>query len=98
MGTGAAYVGDLCCLMMSENPISSTGPYGSGAYSISPEQLAAMGAGQQLGQQATGHLANVQIVPTIQIRPGYHFRVLVTRDLVFSGAYAESASAEGAVR
>jgi type IV secretory pathway VirB10-like protein len=85
-------------MMMSENPVSSTGPYGNGAYSISSEQLAAMGAGQQLGQQATGHLANVQIAPTIQIRPGYHFRVLVTRDLVFSGAYAESASAEGEVR
>jgi type IV secretory pathway VirB10-like protein len=85
-------------LMMSENPVSSTGPYGGGAYSISPEQLAAMGAGQQLGQQAMGHLANVQIAPTIQIRPGYHFRVLVTRDLVFSGAYAESTSAEGEVR
>jgi type IV secretory pathway VirB10-like protein len=85
-------------MMMSENPVSSTGPYGNGAYSISPEQLAAMGAGQQLGQQATGHLANVQIAPTIQIRPGYHFRVLVTRDLVFSGSYADGADTAGGTR
>ena len=82
-------------MMMSENPVSSTGPYGGGAYSINPEQLAAMGAGQQLGQQATGHLANVQIAPTIQIRPGYHFRVLVTRDLDFSGSYESAADVQG---
>jgi hypothetical protein len=71
--TGPAHLGDLCGHDESETPVSSTGPYGNGAYSISPEQLAAMGAGQQLGQQAMGHLANVQIAPTIQIRPGYHF-------------------------
>jgi type IV secretory pathway VirB10-like protein len=54
-----------------------------------------MGAGQQLGQQAMGHMATVQVAPTIQIRPGYHFRVLVTQDLVFSGSYPETADAEG---
>ena len=80
-------------MMMSQYPLTSSGPYGNGSYSISPGQMAAMGAGQQLGQQAIGHMASVQIAPTIEIRPGYHFRVLVTRDLVFSGPYADSASA-----
>jgi type IV secretory pathway VirB10-like protein len=32
-------------------------------------------------------LANVK--PTITIRPGYTFRILVTRDMVFSGPYAQ---------
>ena len=73
----------------------TSGAYGAGAYSMSPSQMAAMGAAQQLGQQAMGHMANVQIAPTIQIRPGYHFRVLVTRDLVFSGPYADAAEHDG---
>ena len=61
---------------------------------LSPGQMAAMGAGQQLGQQALGHMATVQVAPTIQIRPGYHFRVLVTRDLVFSGPYGGDEEAQ----
>jgi type IV secretory pathway VirB10-like protein len=76
-------------MMMSEYPMMTGGAYGyGGGYYMSPGQMAAMGAGQQLGQQALGHMATVQVAPTIQIRPGYHFRVLVTRDLVFSGPYA----------
>jgi type IV secretory pathway VirB10-like protein len=74
-------------MMMSEYPMMSGGPYGYGSYYMSPGQMAAMGAGQQLGQTAMGRMATVQVAPTIQIRPGYHFRVLVTRDLVFSGPY-----------
>jgi type IV secretory pathway VirB10-like protein len=74
-------------MMMSEYPMMAGGAYGYGGYYMSPGQMAAMGAGQQLGQEALGHLATVQVAPTIQIRPGYHFRVLVTRDLVFSGPY-----------
>ena len=82
-------------MMMSDYPTTSSGPYGSAGFSMSPGQMAAMGAGQQLGQQAMGHMATVQVAPTIQIRPGYHFRVLVTRDLVFSGSYPETANAKG---
>ncbi len=80
-------------MMMSEYPMMSGGAYGYGGAYISPGQMAAMGAGQQLGQEAMSHMANVQVAPTIQIRPGYHFRVLVTRDLVFSGPYADGADA-----
>jgi type IV secretory pathway VirB10-like protein len=29
----------------------------------------------------------MQNKPTLTIEPGYHFRVFVTRDLVFSGPY-----------
>ncbi|HLW69066.1 MAG TPA: TrbI/VirB10 family protein [Candidatus Binataceae bacterium] len=81
-------------MMMSDYPMMSGGPYGAGGYYMSPGQMAAMGAGQQLGQEAMGRMANVQVAPTIQIRPGYHFRVLVTRDLVFSGPYQDNGGAQ----
>ncbi len=81
--------------MMSDYSTMTSGADGTGAYSMNPGQMVAMGAAQQLGQQAMGHMANVQIAPTIQIRPGYHFRVLVTRDLVFSGHYEDASTAEG---
>lgn len=76
-------------MMMSQAPIYSGGAYG-GLYT-NPAQMAAMGAGQELGQVAMSHVGNatVQTKPTIKIRPGYNFRVMVTRDLVFSGPYHE---------
>lgn len=79
-------------MMMSDYPTMTRGAYGTGAYSMNPGQMAAMGAAQQLGQHAMGHMANVQVAPTIQIRPGYHFCVLVTRDSVFSGSHADAAN------
>ena len=74
-------------MMMSQSPAYAGGA--NGGYYVSPGQMAAMGAGQELGQVAMGHLgtANAETRPTIQIRPGYNFRVMVTRDLVFSGPY-----------
>jgi len=50
----------------------------------------ALGAGAEtLGGRASGQLSMelMQNKPTLTIEPGYHFRVLVTRDLVFSGPY-----------
>jgi len=76
-------------MMMSQSPEYAGGAYG-GSY-VSPGQMATMGAGQELGQVAMSHLgtATVETRPTIQIRPGYNFRVMVTRDLVFSRSYDE---------
>lgn len=76
-------------MMMSQAPTYPSGAYGGGY--MSPGQMAAMGAGQELGQVAMSHVGNatVETKPTIQIRPGYNFRVMVTRDLVFSGPYHE---------
>ncbi|HVN90983.1 MAG TPA: TrbI/VirB10 family protein [Candidatus Binataceae bacterium] len=53
------------------------------------EQQALASAGASLGSRATSQLdaAANQTKPTITIEPGYHFRVLVTRDLTFAGAY-----------
>jgi type IV secretory pathway VirB10-like protein len=76
-------------MMMSQAPMYGGGAYGG--FYMSPGQMAAMGAGQELGQAAMNHVGNAtaETRPTIQIRPGYNFRVMVTRDLVFSGPYHE---------
>jgi len=74
-------------MMMSQPPQYAGGT--NGANYMSPGQMAAMGAGRELGQVAIGHLGTTtaETRPTIQIRPGYNVRVMVTRDLVFSGPY-----------
>ena len=44
--------------------------------------------GQQLGQVTAQLIArNMNIAPTLQIRPGYRFNVIVTKDLTFSRPY-----------
>ena len=60
--------------------------FNSNGYSASSAISEAVG--QQLGQ-ATAHLLekNLSIAPTLQIRPGYRFFVIVTRDLQFESAY-----------
>lgn len=45
--------------------------------------------GQQLGQVTAQLIAkNLNIAPTLQIRPGYRFNVIVTKDMTFSKPYA----------
>ena len=44
--------------------------------------------GQQLGQTTTQLInKNMNISPTIEIRPGYRFNIIVTKDMVFSKPY-----------
>ncbi|MCO6559766.1 MAG: conjugal transfer protein TrbI [Gilliamella sp.] len=44
--------------------------------------------GQQLGQTAMQLInKNMNIAPTIEIRPGYRFNIIVTKDIVFSKPY-----------
>lgn len=44
--------------------------------------------GQQLGQVTAQMIArNLNIAPTIEIRPGYRFNVIVTKDLAFARPY-----------
>jgi len=44
--------------------------------------------GQQLGQATAQMIAkNLSIAPTLEIRPGYRFNVIVTKDMTFSKAY-----------
>jgi type IV secretory pathway VirB10-like protein len=72
--------------MLASNPT-----YGaSSGYNAEQE---ALGAGaQRMGSFGQEQLMNqlVNNKPTIQIRPGYNFRVLVTKDMVFSGPYASA--------
>jgi type IV secretion system protein VirB10 len=45
--------------------------------------------GQQLGQVTAQLIAkNLNIAPTLEIRPGYRFNVIVVKDLTFSKPYA----------
>mgnify|MGYP000887162631 CR=1 FL=1 len=59
-------------------------PYGTpSASSAMSEAL-----GQQLGQVTAQLIAkNMNIAPTLEIRPGYRFNVIVTKDLTFSKPY-----------
>jgi type IV secretion system protein VirB10 len=44
--------------------------------------------GQQLGQVTAQLIAkNLNIAPTLEIRPGYRFNVIVTKDMTFSKPY-----------
>lgn len=55
--------------------------------------------GQQLGQVTAQMLAkNLNIAPTLEIRPGYRFNVIVTRDMNFSKLYRSFEVCPGAYR
>ena len=44
--------------------------------------------GQQLGQTTVQMITqNMNIAPTLEIRPGYRFNILVTKDLTLSKPY-----------
>ena len=44
--------------------------------------------GQQLGQVTAQLIAkNMNVAPTLEIRPGYRFNVIATKDLTFSKPY-----------
>jgi type IV secretion system protein VirB10 len=46
--------------------------------------------GQQLGQVTAQLIAkNLNIAPTLEIRPGYRFNVIVTKDMTFSKPYTQ---------
>jgi type IV secretion system protein VirB10 len=62
------------------------GGFNSNGYSASSALSEAVG--QQLGQ-ATAHLLekNLSVAPTIRIKPGYRFSIIVTKDLTFERPY-----------
>ena len=68
--------------------LASRPTYG-GTNGYDPEQEALGAGAESLGTRAVGQLGTDlgSAKPTLTIRPGYVFRVLVTRDLVFSGPY-----------
>lgn len=59
-----------------------------------PSQLAAAAVGQELGRVASEYLRrNLDVRPTIEVRPGYELNVEVTADLDLPGPYEQVASA-----
>jgi type IV secretion system protein TrbI len=62
----------------------------SGFGNISAAQTLSQSLGVQLGQTTTQLLEkNIDIAPTLEIRPGYRFNVIVTKDLTFNSAYKD---------
>lgn len=56
----------------------------------STQQTIAGALGQQLGQVGSSMVQrNIQIQPTLKQKPGYRFNVMVTRDIIFPGAYGK---------
>jgi type IV secretory pathway VirB10-like protein len=70
--------------------LASRPTYGS-TNGYNPEQEALGAGAESLGTRAVGQLGADfgSAKPTLTIRPGYEFRILVTRDLVFSGPYKQ---------
>jgi len=67
---------------------------GAFASNPTPSQLAAAAVGQELGRVATEYLRrNLDIRPTIEIRPGYELNVEVTADFDLPGAYESALAA-----
>lgn len=57
---------------------------------ITPSQIAGAEVGRQFAQLGMEMAKkNLNIQPTIEIRPGYRFNVLVNKDMVFGQPYAE---------
>jgi type IV secretion system protein VirB10 len=60
----------------------------TGTVAPSFSDVLSMSLGQQLGETTSQLIAkNINTAPTIDIRPGYEFNVMVTKDLVFGGPY-----------
>lgn len=60
----------------------------NGMYSPSMSSEMSRALGQQLGQVTAQLIAkNLNIAPTLEIRPGYRFNVVATKDLTFSAPY-----------
>ena len=81
---GSAYAMDS----MSPNTNTNTTSTNT-TQSMQQEMASALAA--QLGQATTQLLQkNLNIKPTLEVRPGYQFNVIVTKDLVFQKPYAAS--------
>jgi type IV secretion system protein TrbI len=72
-------------LSQNQNQTNQGAGYG---YQQNASTTLSQALGQQLGQ-VTGRLMqkNINISPTLEIRPGYRFNVVVTKDMTFSKPY-----------
>ena len=78
--------GGMSYSMDALNPSGNSGQYGNSTPTLQSEMGSALAA--QLGQATMQLLQkNLNIKPTLEIRPGYQFNVIVTKDLVFQQPY-----------
>lgn len=62
--------------------------------SPTPSQIAAAAVGQELGRVSAEYLRrNMDVRPTLEVRPGYELNVEVTSDVVLDGPYRVAAGA-----
>ncbi|WP_223466521.1 TrbI/VirB10 family protein [Massilia soli] len=80
---GSAFLMSAVTAGIAKSQPEST-PYGSPSFSSALSQS----VGQQLGQVTAQLIAkNLSVSPTLEIRPGYRFNVIVTKDMTFSKPY-----------
>jgi len=66
----------------------NTGINGGGIYAPNAQSTLSSALGQQLGQATVQMITkNLNIAPTLEIRPGYRFNIIVTKDLTLSKPY-----------
>jgi type IV secretory pathway VirB10-like protein len=71
--------------------LSQIPDYGRGFAGPSAGNVLGAALGQQLGQTSNELIRRgINIAPTLEIRPGYAFNVMVTQDLVFPGPYDDT--------
>jgi type IV secretion system protein VirB10 len=70
---------------MSQNQGSATT---SGVYAPNASNVLSQALGQQLGHTTAMMIQkNLNIAPTLEIRPGYRFNLIVTKDLTMTKPY-----------
>src|SRR5437870_7878972 len=71
--------------------LSQIPSFGQGFTGPTAGNVLGAAVGQELGQTSTELIRRgMNIAPTIEVRPGYAFNVMVTQDLVFPGPYDET--------
>lgn len=72
--------------------LSQIPEFGRGFTGPSAGNVLGASVGQQLGQTSSELIRRgMSVAPTIEVRPGYAFNVMVTQDLVFPGSYDDAA-------
>src|SRR2546422_3762754 len=71
--------------------LSQIPSFGQGFTGPTAGNVLGAAVGQELGQTSTELIRRgMSIAPTIEVRPGYDFNVMVTQDLVFPGPYDDT--------
>jgi len=73
---------------LSQQQNQATGINNGGIFAPNAQSTLSSALGQQLGQATVQMITkNLNIAPTLEIRPGYRFNIIVTKDLTLSKPY-----------